>query len=50
MSKQCNWYKCKIKSEKLLKCKQCQNARYCSRICQKKDWISRHRLTCILTK
>ena len=46
MGKQCNWYKCKIKSAKLFKCKQCQNVRYCSRICQKKDWIWTHRLTC----
>ena len=46
MAKQCYWYKCKMKSEKLLKCKQCKNVRYCSRICQKKDWVWGHRLTC----
>ena len=46
MGKQCNWHKCKMKSQKLLKCKKCQNVRYCSRICQKKDWILRHRYTC----
>ena len=46
MGKQCSWYKCKKKSEKLLKCKQCKNVTYCSRVCQKKDWRFKHRLVC----
>ena len=35
-----------IPNKKLKQCKRCRNAYYCDRICQKKDWIVRHKTIC----
>ena len=44
LSKKCNY--CFNKSTKLLKCHGiCQGTGYCSRICQKRDWIN-HKISC----
>ena len=33
-------------SNKLRKCKNCRMVCYCNRICQKKDWKTKHRTEC----
>ena len=46
MMKQCCYFKCLKKDIKLKKCKQCLSVFYCSKICQKRDWIDQHRESC----
>ena len=45
MFKQCNFYQCNKKNVRLKRCKQCLSSYYCSRLCQKKDWLF-HRRVC----
>ena len=37
--KQCNWMGCMKKDCKLRRCRKCKSVYYCSKLCQKKDWI-----------
>ena len=51
--KECNWKNCKKKNIKLMKCKRCKSVYYCSKICQKKDWIlsnKSHKSVCKVSK
>jgi hypothetical protein len=41
--KQCSY--CKEKAEKISKCANCLVARYCGKVCQKKDWKT-HKIEC----
>ena len=36
-----------LKKEKLLVCRGCKSAHYCSKLCQKKDWKFKHRNECV---
>ena len=44
--KQCNWKKCKKKSVILRRCSKCKSRLYCSKKCQKRDWISHKQYCC----
>ena len=51
-SVECQYKHChktgEILEQKLKKCGGCGIARYCSRLCQKRDWVAFHRATCVL--
>eukprot|EP01084_Bolivina_argentea_P158054 275363_1 len=44
--KQCNYFKCKAKDQKLATCSQCKSVYYCNRKHQKIDWKIKHRFEC----
>ena len=44
--KECNNKQCLNKNKKLRKCKKCLSVFYCSRLCQKRDWIKTHKYEC----
>ena len=46
MAKQCNYGGCKLMNKKLRVCKKCKSVYYCSRICQKRDWLNGHSKIC----
>ena len=48
--KQCRSLKCNRKDRLLYKCNGCNNVRYCTRKCQKYDWINRHKDICTRRK
>eukprot|EP01083_Nonionella_stella_P285691 972561_1 len=39
---------CQSKQKKLYLCKPCKETRYCSKRCQKRDWI-KHKHSCVIT-
>ena len=45
MFKECNYNGCNKKDVILKRCKKCVSVYYCSRLCQKKDWLN-HRRVC----
>ena len=45
LSKQCHY--CMTKDVKLKKCNGCKSVFYCSRLCQKKDWVKNHMRYCV---
>ena len=45
MFKECNYKKCNAKDIRLKRCKKCVSVYYCSRLCQKEDWLS-HKCVC----
>ena len=44
MFKECNYSECNKKDIRLKRCKNCVSVYYCSRLCQKKDWLNHKRV------
>ncbi len=42
----CRCFSCQEESDSLLLCASCQQAKYCSKECQKKHWKKQHKMEC----